>query len=85
MAVALFSRRLTFIQDPWRQLTSANISHPVFDVRFLTICAVTAGDPGWAVTEGEPRLEWRQKYGLFKHESSAHGTVAWSPARECCG
>ncbi|MCK7067206.1 transposase family protein [Enterobacter bugandensis] len=48
------------LEDP-RQ--TAIISYPLFDVLFLTICAVIAGAEGWEDIEdfGEVHIEWLQK------------------------
>lgn len=75
MPAALFSQHFVSIQDP-RQ--SAKISHLLFDVLFLTVCAVIAGYQGWEEIEdfGDERLDWLQKYGLFNNGIPTHDTIA---------
>uniref|UniRef100_A0A6V7KSG4 ISAs1 family transposase n=2 Tax=Bracon brevicornis TaxID=1563983 RepID=A0A6V7KSG4_9HYME len=63
------------LKDP-RQTTK--ISYRLFDVLFLTICAVIAGAEGWEDIEdfGKVHLEWLQKKGLFPDGIPVHDTIA---------
>lgn len=44
MFIDTFSKHFDSIEDP-RQ--TAKISHPFFDIMFVTMCAVIAGADGW--------------------------------------
>ncbi|REF28904.1 DDE family transposase [Xenorhabdus cabanillasii] len=57
---------------------SAKISYPLFDVLFLTMCAVIAGAEGWEDIEdfGETYFDWLQQKGLFPTRLPAHDTSA---------
>lgn len=63
------------LEDP-RQ--TAKISYTLFDVLFLTVCAVIAGAEGWEDIEdfGEVHIEWLQKKGLFPNGLPVHDTIA---------
>ena len=66
---------LWFLEAP-RQ--TSKISYPLFDVLFLTVCAVIAGAEGWEDIEnfGEVHIEWLQKKGLFPNGLPVHDTIA---------
>ncbi|MGV7961714.1 ISAs1 family transposase [Photorhabdus tasmaniensis] len=75
MNIDAFSQYFGKLQDP-RQ--SAKISYPLFDVLFLTMCAVIAGAEGWEDIEdfGKMRLDWLQQKGLFQTGLPVHDTIA---------
>ncbi len=75
MNIDAFSKYFAIIKDP-RQ--SAKISYPLFDVLFLTVCAIIAGMDGWEDIEdfGEAHLDWLQSKGLFREGIPVHDTIA---------
>jgi predicted transposase YbfD/YdcC len=75
MSIDAFSLHFEDIKDP-RQ--AAKISYPLFDVLFLTVCAVIAGASGWEDIEdfGEAHLNWLQEKGLFPNGLPVHDTIA---------
>lgn len=75
MSLDAFSQYFGELEDP-RQ--SAKISYPLFDVLFLTVCAVIAGAEGWEDIEdfGEVHLDWFQQKGLFLDGLPVHDTIA---------
>ncbi|MDX7998155.1 ISAs1 family transposase [Xenorhabdus sp. Reich] len=75
MIIDVFSQYFGELQNP-RQ--SAKISYPLFDVLFLTMCAVIAGAEGWEDIEdfGETHLDWLQKKKLFPMGLPVHDTIA---------
>lgn len=75
MSIDAFSQHFGDLSDP-RQ--SAKISYPLFDVLFLTVCAIIAGAEGWEDIEdfGEIHLGWFQGKGLFKDGLPVHDTIA---------
>ena len=80
MNLNVFSEHFSCIEDT-RQ--SAKITYPLFDVLFLTLCAVIAGCQGWEDIEdfGEHRLAWLQKLGFFALGLPVHDTIARIIAR----
>lgn len=76
----VFSEHFSSIEDT-RQ--SAKVTYPLFDVLFLTLCAVIAGCQGWEDIEdfGESRLAWLQKLGFFALGLPVHDTIARIIAR----
>lgn len=75
MSFDAFSEYFSELKDP-RQ--TAKISYPLFDVLFLTVCAVITGAEGWEDIEdfGEVHLDWFQKKGLFPDGLPVHDTIA---------
>ncbi|MBC8953674.1 hypothetical protein Xenpb_02415 [Xenorhabdus sp. PB62.4] len=75
MSVEAFSQYFGELTDP-RQ--SAKISYPLFDVLFLTMCAILAGAEGWEDIEdfGETHLDWLQQKALFLTGLPVHDTIA---------
>ena len=75
MSIDAFSKHFEEVKDP-RQ--AAKITYPLFDVLFLTVCAVIAGASGWEDIEdfGEVHLDWLQKKGLFPNGLPVHDTIA---------
>lgn len=80
MNLNVFSEHFSSIEDS-RQ--SAKVTYPLFDVLFLTLCAVIAGCQGWEDIEdfGEDRLPWLQKLGFFALGLPVHDTIARIIAR----
>jgi predicted transposase YbfD/YdcC len=76
----VFSEHFSSIEDT-RQ--SAKVTYPLFDVLFLTLCAVIAGCQGWEDIEdfGENRLPWLKKLGFFALGLPVHDTIARIIAR----
>lgn len=76
----VFSEHFSSIEDT-RQ--SAKVTYPLFDVLFLTLCAVISGCQGWADIEdfGESRLAWLQKLGFFALGVPVHDAIARIIAR----
>ena len=76
----VFSEHFSSIEDS-RQ--SAKITYPLFDVLFLTLCAVISGCQGWEDIEdfGEAKLHWLQKLGFFAEGVPVHDTIARIIAR----
>jgi predicted transposase YbfD/YdcC len=75
MSIDAFSQHFGELKDS-RQ--SAKISYPLFDILFLTVCAIIAGADGWEDIEdfGEAHLGWFQSKGLFKINIPVHDTIA---------
>ncbi|MDE9484348.1 ISAs1 family transposase, partial [Xenorhabdus bovienii] len=75
MELDAFSQYFGDINDP-RQ--SAKISYPLFDVLFLTMCAVLTGAEGWEDIEdfGNMRCNWLQEKGFFQTGLPVHDTIA---------
>ncbi|WP_107852611.1 ISAs1 family transposase [Oceanimonas marisflavi] len=75
MSLDAFSEYFAALKDP-RQ--TAKIRYPLFDVLFLTVCAVIAGAEGWEDIEdfGEAHLDWFQSKGLFPNGLPVHDTIA---------
>jgi predicted transposase YbfD/YdcC len=75
MSTDAFSQHFGKLKDP-RQ--SAKISYPLFDILFLTICAIIAGADRWEDIEdfAEAHLDWLQSKGMFKIGIPAHDTIA---------
>lgn len=59
MSIDAFSQHFGELKDS-RQ--SAKINYPLFDILFLTVCAIIAGADGWEDIEdfGEAHLGWFQ-------------------------
>jgi predicted transposase YbfD/YdcC len=75
MSIDAFSKHFEEVQDP-RQ--AAKITYHLFDVLFLTVCAVIAGASGWEDIEdfGQAHLHWLQNKGLFPNGLPVHDTIA---------
>ncbi|MCF1439746.1 MAG: ISAs1 family transposase, partial [Shewanella sp.] len=75
MIIDAFSQHFGSIEDP-RQ--TAKVSYPLFDVLFLTVCAIIAGADGWEDIQdfGEVHFDWFHKKGLFKSGLPVHDTIA---------
>ena len=75
MSLDAFSEYFGELKDP-RQ--TAKISYPLFDILFLTLCAVIAGAEGWEDIEdfGDVHLDWLQTKGLFPDGLPVHDTIA---------
>ncbi|PML00499.1 transposase [Vibrio breoganii] len=71
----IFTKHFSSLVDP-RQ--SAKVSYPLFDVLFLTVCAVITGAEGWEDIEdfGRAHLGWLQEKGLFEQGLPVHDTIA---------
>ena len=75
MNIDIFAEHFSELEDP-RQ--ASKVVYPLFDVVFLTLCAVIAGCEGWEDIEdfGEVHLPWFQSKGLFKNGIPVHDTIA---------
>ena len=75
MQLDAFSEFFSELHDP-RQ--SAKISYPLFDILFLTVCAVIGGCEGWEDIEdfGQAHSRWFQDKGLFPNGLPVHDTIA---------
>lgn len=75
MSIDAFSAHFADLPDP-RQ--TAKISYSLFDVLFLTLCAVIGGAEGWQDIEdfGEAHLPWFQARGLFPDGLPVDDTIA---------
>ena len=75
MQLDAFSELFSELHDP-RQ--SAKISYPLFDILFLTVCAVIGGCEGWEDIEdfGQAHSRWFQDKGLFPNGLPVHDTIA---------
>lgn len=75
MPIDAFSEHFADLKDP-RQ--TAKISYSLFDVMFLTLCAVIGGAEGWHDIEdfGEAHLDWFQERGLFPRGLPVDDTIA---------
>lgn len=59
MTIDVFAQYFADVKDP-RQ--TAKLSYPLYDVLFLSICAIITGCEGWEDIEdfGKARLSWLQ-------------------------
>jgi len=75
MNIDIFAEHFSELEDP-RQ--ASKVVYPLFDVVFLTLCAVIAGCEGWEDIEdfGENRFDWLQEHGFFKLGLPVHDTIA---------
>jgi predicted transposase YbfD/YdcC len=75
MQLHAFSEFFSDLHDP-RQ--SAKIAYPLFDILFLTVCAVIGGCEGWEDIEdfGQAHSRWFQDKGLFPNGLPVHDTIA---------
>ena len=75
MNLSAFNSHFESIQDS-RQ--AAKISHPLFDILFLSLCAVAAGAEGWQDIEdyGRAYLDWFQKHGYLLNGVPVDDTIA---------
>ncbi|MBM7456877.1 putative transposase YbfD/YdcC [Oceanisphaera litoralis] len=75
MSLDAFSESFGVLKDP-RQ--TAKITYPLFDILFLTVCAIIASAEGWEDIEdfGEAHLDWFQDKGLFPNGLPVHDTIA---------
>lgn len=75
MPLDAFSEFFSDLHDP-RQ--SAKIAYPLFDILFLTVCAVIGGGEGWEDIEdfGQAHSRWFQDKGLFPNGLPVHDTIA---------
>ncbi len=75
MRLDAFSEFFSDLHDP-RQ--SAKIAYPLFDILFLTVCAVIGGCEGWEDIEdfGQAHSRWFQDKGLFPNGLPVHDTIA---------
>ena len=75
MSIDAFSKHFEQLADP-RQ--AAKITYPLFDVLFLTVCAVIVGASGWEDIEdfGEAHLHWLKEKGMFPNGLPVHDTIA---------
>lgn len=80
MEINGFSEHFGQLSDP-RQ--SSKVCYPLFDVLFLTLCAVIAGCEGWEDIEefGDGHIAWFQSKGLFPNDIPVHDTIARIIAR----
>jgi len=74
MIIDVFAQHFADVKD-LRQ--TAKVSYPLYDVFFLSICAIITGCEGWEDIEnfGKTRLVWLQG-GLFKEGLPVHDTIA---------
>ena len=75
MSLDVFHQHFSDIEDH-RQ--SAKVTYLLFDVLFLTVCAVIAGCEGWEEIEdfGIAREDWLKDKGLFENGLPVHDTIA---------
>lgn len=75
MTIAAFSKHFEKLADPRQAI---KVVYPLFDVLFLTVCAVIAGASGWEDIEdfGEAHLSWLQDKELFPNGLPVHDTIA---------
>ena len=75
MFIDTFSKHFDSIEDP-RQ--TAKISHPFFDIMFVTMCAVIAGADGWKEIQeyAEGHLDWFQDNGILLAGAPVDDTIA---------
>lgn len=75
-----FAKHFGAIDDP-RQ--AAKVSHPLFDMMFLTMCAVIAGAEGWADIQeyAEGHLDWFQDNNILLNGVPVDDTIAKTISR----
>jgi predicted transposase YbfD/YdcC len=75
-----FAKHFGAIDDP-RQ--AAKVSHPLFDIMFLTMCAVIAGAEGWADIQeyAEGHLDWFQDKNILLNGVPVDDTIARTISR----
>ena len=75
MSTHVFGRIFDNVNDP-RQ--ASKVVYKLYDLLFLTICAVISGCEGWEDIRdfGEARLPWLKSLGLFKDGLPVDDTIA---------
>ncbi|SQD77852.1 conserved protein of unknown function, might belong to Transposase [Moritella yayanosii] len=75
MYIDEFSKHFGSIEDPRQE---AKVSHPLFDIMFVTLCAIIAGADGWKEIQeyAEGHLEWFQKHGMLLNGAPVDDTIA---------
>ena len=68
-----FVKHFETIKDPRRQ---AGLRHPLIEVLFIAICAITAGADDWVTIErfGHAKKSWFSRYLVLKHGIPSHDT-----------
>jgi hypothetical protein len=74
MPIDLFPQHFSDVKAPHR---TAKISYPLYDVLFLSICAIITGCNSWEDIEdfGKTRLTWLQDLVLFKEGLPVHEMI----------
>lgn len=75
-----FAKHFGSIDDP-RQ--AAKVSHPLFDIMFLTMCAIIAGAEGWWEIQeyAEGHLDWFQDNNILLNGVPVDDTIARTISR----
>ncbi|MFQ3198427.1 MAG: putative transposase YbfD/YdcC [Paraglaciecola sp.] len=75
MSIDVFSHHFSSINDP-RQ--TAKVSYLLFNILFLTVCAVVTACQGWEDIEDfdTARLVWLKKYDSFEHCIPVNDSIA---------
>lgn len=75
MYIDEFAKHFSSIEDP-RQ--TSKVSHPIFDIMFVTMCAVIAGADGWKEIQeyAEGHLEWFQGNDILLGGAPVDDTIA---------
>lgn len=75
MNLTSFRKHFELLDDK-RQ--SAKVTYPIFDIFFITLCAVIAGAEGWKDIKeyAEGHLGWFQKHGFLKTGVPVDDTIA---------
>ena len=80
MYLDAFAKHFGPIDDP-RQ--AAKVSHPLFDIMFLTVCAIIAGAEGWWEIQeyAEGHLDWFQDNNILLNGVPVDDTIARTISR----
>ncbi|RJY00351.1 ISAs1 family transposase [Parashewanella spongiae] len=75
MNLTSFRKHFELLDD---QRQSAKVTYPMFDIFFITLCAVIAGAEGWKEIKeyAEGHLDWFQKHGFLKSGVPVDDTIA---------
>lgn len=80
MAASNFQEHFSMIEDPRQEW---KIAHKLYDIIFLTVCAVIGGCDGWDEIEdfGEDWFDWLKGYGDFSNGVPSRDTIARTMSR----
>ena len=75
MNLTLFTSHFEGVEDPRQE---SKVTHPLFDILFVSLCAVAAGAEGWQDIEeyAHGYLDWFQEHGFLSNGVPVDDTIA---------